>query len=75
MAHLKQLMAVLQNPPKHPAAQATPFGQLSPPLGFERYNAVRVVAALLRTEDPTAAAGSFLPAPTLPRAQDLQEAR
>ena len=60
MAHLKQLMAVLQNPPKRPASQPTPFGHLEPPLGFERYNAVKVVAALLRTDDPTAAAGSLL---------------
>ena len=57
MAHLARLMNVLEQPPPVQEVQVTPFGHLSPPLGFERYKAVQVVAALLRTDDPTAAAG------------------
>ena len=57
MAHLARLMAVLAQPPPTQEVQVTPFGRLHPPLGFERYKAIQVVAALLRTEDPTAAAG------------------
>ena len=58
MAHLARLMAVLEQPPPAQDVQVTPFGRLQPPLGFERYKAVQVVAALLRTDDPTAAAGA-----------------
>ena len=73
MAHLARLMAVLEQPPPAQETQVTPFGRLHPPLGFERYKAVQVVAALLRTDDPTAAAGdaarcqaSAPPLPSLP---------
>lgn len=61
MAHLARLMSVLEQPPPGQEVQVTPFGRLEPPLGFERYKAVQVVAALLRTDDPTAAAGPHSP--------------
>ena len=57
MAHLARLMTLLESPPPGQGEQLTPYGRLQPPLGFERYKAVQVVAALLRTEHPSAAAG------------------